>query len=280
MKYNKRMKATAIIEIVMFVMLFTVNFLPFGWGIITSLKSTNEILVFPPKFLNFNVTLDNYRQIINNGYLRTFINSVFYALSAIAIDLVLGFLAAYGFQRFRFKGKKLLFALVIAGIPLSAGSTVLLIPNYVLFSSIGFTNHWYTLVILYAAYNLPMATWIMKGGLELIPVEIEEACIIDGGSRLYILGNLLPTLCRPTLASAALFVFIGAWNEYITAAVMINKTALRSVQMSIYDFLGFFGKDWGALTAAATLAVIPTLVMFTCLGKMLVSGLTQGSVKG
>ena len=199
---------------------------------------------------------------------------------SMVLGLVLGLLAAYGFERYHFPFKKILFYIVIAGIPLSIGSAAMLIPNYLYMMELGLTNKWYTLILLYTAYNLPMAIWIMKGGIEAIPLEIEDAALIDGCSRAYIIGRLIPRLILPSIASSALFLFIGAWNEFITAAVMIDSPELRSIQLVIYYFRGFFGTDWGALMASAMIAVLPILVVFSFLGKLMVSGLTQGAVKG
>ena len=125
-----------------------------------------------------------------------------------------------------------------------------------------------------------MAIWIMKGGIEAIPLEIEDAALIDGCSRAYIIGRLIPRLILPSIASSALFLFIGAWNEFITAAVMIDSPELRSIQLVIYYFRGFVGTDWGALLASALIAVLPSRMVVSFRGKLMVSGLTQGAVKG
>lgn len=268
------------LQIVIFALLFLLTMTPIVWGVITSFKAEREVVTYPPKLWGFTPVLSNYMELFVSGYMRTFLNSILYALSSIVLGLFLGMMAAYGLQRHRFPGRTFLFYLVIAGIPLSAGSAVLLIPNYMYFSLLGLTNRMLSLTILYAAYNLPMAIWIMRGGLENIPIEIEEAASIDGCSRAYILFNLIPSLNRPAMASAAIFIFIGAWNEFIVASVMINSTELRPVQLAIYHYMGFFGTNWGPLTAAATFAIIPVLIVFSILGRFLVSGLMQGSVKG
>lgn len=279
---QKRRKRTArqILEALLFITLFLVTMIPIVWGVVTSFKTEREVVAYPPKLWGFTPVFDNYRTIVAGGFFRTFLNSVFYSFSAILVGLLLGMMAAYGLHRHRFKGRKLLFYIVIAGIPLSTGSSVLLIPNYIYFSKLGLTNKMYSLTVLYAAYNLPMAIWIMRGGLENIPFEIEEAASIDGCSRSYIIFRLMPRLNIPAMASAAIFIFIGAWNEFIVASVMINSSNLRPVQLSIYHYMGFFGLNWGPLTASTTLAIVPILIVFTILGRYLVSGLMQGSVKG
>jgi ABC-type glycerol-3-phosphate transport system permease component len=247
--------------------------------VLTSLKTRRELFVYPPKFI-FSPSAEHYIEVLNSGFFQSMLNSLFYSVISIAAGLLLGLLAGYGFQRSKFPGKKLFFYFVIAGIPLSIGSTALLIPNYLYFTMFDLTDKWYTLIVLYTAYNLPMSIWIIRGGIEAVPIEIEEAALIDGCKRPYIIFNMIPQLIRPSMASAALFIFIGAWNEFIVATVMVNKPSLRSIQMAIYYYLGFYGQEWGPLTAAATLAILPIILIFTFLGKMLVSGLTQGSVKG
>lgn len=270
----------ATIEGMLYIILFLMTMVPILWGVVTSFKNEREVVAYPPKLWGFQPVLDSYKTIIAGGFGRTFLNSVFYSFSSIFVGLLLGMMAAYGLHRYRFRFRKFLFYLVIAGIPLSSGSSVLLIPNYIYFSLMGLTNKMYSLTVLYAAYNLPMAIWIMRGGLENIPHEIEEAASIDGCTRRYIIFRLMPRLNVPAMASAAIFIFIGAWNEFIVASVMINSVDLRPVQLSIYHYMGFFGMNWGPLTASTTVAIVPVLIVFTILGKYLVSGLMQGSVKG
>ncbi|MDR0719608.1 MAG: carbohydrate ABC transporter permease [Treponema sp.] len=269
-----------IFKILIFMLMTFFTLMPIMWGIITSFKGKRDVYAYPPKFFNFNGTFENYRTIIEGGYLRTFNNSIFYSLVSVIFGLFIGMIAAYALQRCRFPFRRIFFYLVIAGIPLSIGSAALLIPNYLYMSVLGFIDRPFTLIIMYTAYNLPMAIWVIKGGIETIPLEIEEAAAIDGCSRRYIIFHLVPVLNRPAMVSAALLIFIGVWNEFILASVMINSSNLRPVQQSIYHHMGFFGLDWGLLTASTSLAVIPTIIIFSFLSKLLVSGLTQGSVKG
>ncbi len=265
----------------LFVILFGIlNLIPIFWGLVTSLKVPREINAFPPKIFGFMPTLQHYARIFSSGFLRCIMNSVFYALLAILLGLVFGYLAAYGFARRDFPLKKLLFFIVVVGIPLSSGSSVLLIPNYMYLTNLHLTNHWYTLPVIYAVYNLPMALWLLIAGVKAVPHELEEAALIDGASQRFIVTRLIPPLIKPSIAAAALFIFIGSWNDYITSSVMINSVSLKSIQMAIYDYMGFFGQEWGPLTASATCAIVPILLVFTFLGRQLVSGLTAGAVKG
>lgn len=278
-KKSKKLVSTVIEVLVLIVMAF-ITITPIYWGVVTSLKSINEIAAYPPKVIGFTVTWSHYERILSSGYFKSVLNSVLYSAAAIVLGLVCGYIAAYGFERRNFFMKKSLFYIVVMGIPLSTGSSVLLIPNYLLMMNFGLANHWYTMPLLYTAYNLPLCIWMMISGIRSLPLEIEEAARIDGCSQWYLITRLIPPMIKPSFAAASLFIFIGSWNEYITTSVMVNSSNLKNIQMAIYDYIGFFGQEWGPLCAAATVAIIPILLVFTFLGKQLVSGLTAGAVKG
>lgn len=280
MNKNPKKVLQKTVTIIILVFLAFATTLPIFWCIITSLKVPQDISAYPPKVFNFTVTWRNYKQVFAQSFLTATRNSIIYTFLTIIGCLVLGYLAAYGFERRNFPLKKVLFYVVVIGIPLSTGSSVLLIPNYLMMMKLHLTNHWYTLPLLYTAYNLPLVIWMLISGIRGLPIELEEAAKIDGCSQFYIVTRLIPPIIRPSFAAAALFAFIGAWNEFITATVMVNGYALKNIQMAIYDYIGFFGQEWGPLCGAATLAIIPILLVFTFLGKQLVSGLTAGAVKG
>lgn len=252
---------------------------PIVWCVSTSLKPSNEVLAYPPRLVGSEVVLDQYQDIMAAGFSGFMGNSLLYSLAAIVLGLLLGCIAAYGFDRFRIKGGKQLFFLVVASIPMSIGSSSVLIPTYLYLSDLNMVNTWYVLPLLYTTYNLPMAIWILKGSYEAIPKSIDDAARIDGCTSLGVLWRVVLPLARPGIVSAAMFLFIGAWNDYLTGSVMVTSTSLRTIQFSIYSYLGFFGREWGKLTAAASLALLPVIVLFVALGKHLISGLTKGSSK-
>ena len=189
----------------MLVVLAFLTTLPIFWCIITSLKTPQDISAYPPKVFNFTVTWNNYKQVFAQSFLQTAWNSVVYSLLTILACLVLGYLAAYGFERRRFPLKKLLFYIVVIGIPLSTGSSVLLIPNYLMMMKLHLTNHWYTLPLLYTAYNLPLVIWMLISGVRGLPREIEEAAAArptssPASSRR---SSVRPLRRRPCLPSSA-----------------------------------------------------------------------------
>ncbi|WP_175476944.1 carbohydrate ABC transporter permease [Ruania alba] len=257
-----------------------VNVAPVLWGVTTSLRPPEEIFTFPPSFLVSDLTGEHYSQVLNGSFARNITNSLLYSTTATVVAVLLGAIAAYAFDRFRFPLRRSLFGVIVACIPLSMGAAVLVIPNYLYFAALGLLDTPVILPLLYLGYNLPMAVWILKGAMEGIPTELDEAAKIDGASRLRTFAAVILPLCRPSLAAASIFVFIGAWNEFVAGSVMVNTSDYRPVQVAVYQFISAFGRQWGPLTASAVLALLPILVLVVFFGRYLVAGLMRGAVKG
>lgn len=279
---SKKAKAASgkVLAIIGLIAMAVINLVPFIWGALTSLKPTREVAVYPPTLFGSEVSTEHYETVLRGTFSQAMINSSIFSIVAIVLGILCATLIAYALTRYKFVGRKAIFMIVLFGIPLSMGSASLVVPNYMLFSTLRMTNKWFTLPLIYTAYNLPMAVWIMIGAMQAVPYAVEEAAMIDGASKWYIIFRLIPRLTLPTMACAALMIFIGAWNEYVVSSVLVNSQELYPIQVSIYNYIGYFGKEWGPLTAAATLAVFPILIVFTYLGKYLVSGMTAGAVKG
>ncbi|AKR58223.1 hypothetical protein XM25_21000 [Devosia sp. H5989] len=271
---------SAVAITLLFGVLCILNLVPVVWGILTSLKSEPDLFRYPPTIFDFTPTLENYERVIASGFLGNMQVTVLYALGTVVATLTLALPAAYAFDRFVFPFRRTLLLLVVASIPLSLGAAALLIPNYIYFTRLGLTNAWFTLPLIYTANQLPMAIWIIKGTIETIPRELDEAAVMDGTTRPGILVRIILPLSRPALGAAGVLAFVGAWNEFVASSVMVDNPALRPLQPAIYNFIGYFGREWGPLTAAAMLGILPILVIFVVLGRQIVSGLTSGSVKG
>lgn len=257
-----------------------INIAPVLWGVATSVRPPEDIFSFPPSFLIDEVTGAHYGQVLKGSFGRNLLNSLIYASTATAAAVLLAAFAAYAFDRFRFPLRRQLFGVIVACIPLSMGAAVLVIPNYLYFSALGLLNTPVILPLLYLGYNLPMAVWIIKGAMEGIPVDLDEAAMLDGASRLRAFFSVILPLCRPSLGAAAIFVFIGSWNEFVAGSVMVNASDLRPVQVAVYQFISAFGRQWGPLTASAVLALIPIVFLVVFFGRYLVAGLMRGAVKG
>lgn len=256
------------------------NLVPLVWGILASFKPLHQLVSYPPTLFDFDPTLEHYKTVIGSAFMTGVRNSGLYAIGSMAVALSAGALAAYGFDRFEFKGKGALFLLIIACIPLAIGSAALLVPKFVYFTTLGMTNQWYTLPLIYAVHSLPIAIWTIKGSMEGIPRELDEAAYVDGASTFQVLWQVVLPLCKPAIGAAALLVFIHAWNEFLAGSVMVDAADLKPIQPLLYQYIGFFGREWGPLTAAATIAVLPIFFIYALFGRLLISGLTRGATKG
>lgn len=259
--------------------LVVMNMLPLFWGVLTSFKRDADILAYPPVLL-FAPTLDHYARIFQEGFGRNLLTTLQNTVIAVSLSLLVGIPAAYGFDRARFPMRRLLYMTVVACIPLSLGASALIIPAYLWFVRLGLTDTPFILPLVYAGYQAPIVIWIMKNAFESIPTELDEAATIDGCGHFGILCRVLLPLVRPGIGAAASLAFVGCWNEFLAGAVMVDAIALKPVQPAIYAFVGFFGRDWGPLTAAATITILPVILAFALFGKMIISGLTGGAVKG
>ena len=262
------------------IFIIAVNLLTMGWGVLASFKPARELVTYPPNLFDFDATLDNYRSVMQSGFLSAVANSTFYGFTAALVVILCGSMAAFGLGRFRFRGRNTLFLVFVAGIPLAMGAAAMLIPSYLMFATLGFTNRWFTLPLIYAAHMVPLAVWVIRGSMDSVPYELDEAAYVDGASTIAVLRTIVLPLCKPALAAVSILVFIYAWNEFVAGSAMVESNDLKPIQPLLYQFIGFFGRDWGPLTAAATLAMLPIFGLYAFFGRYLVSGLTQGATKG
>jgi len=262
------------------VLIAVVNLLPIVWGLLTSFKTEQAILVSPPQFWGFPSTASHYGTVLGGSFSRGLLTSLIYASVVTAFGIFVGSITAFALDRLRFPGKGVVFYTIVACVPLSIGASILAVPNYMYFSALHMLDKWYTLPLIYLALNLPLATWVIKGSVEAVPKELDQSGKIDGLTNTGVLFRIVLPLCRPGMFAAGMLIFIGAWNEFIFGTVLVRSAALKPIQVSVYQYISSFGRAWGPLTAAAILAVLPILVLLFILGRHLVAGLMRGSVKG
>lgn len=210
---------------------------------------------------------------------RQLANSLVVSAATTVVGIFLATTAAYAFSRFRFAGRAPLLAsfLVTQMFP----ATMVMIPLYVILDRFHLLDTWTGLVLVYATTALPFCVFMLKGYFDTIPTELEEAALIDGASRVRIFWSVILPLARPAIAVTALFSFMTAWNEFILAATFMAKDTSYTLPVVLRGYVGVKGTtDWGAFAAGAVLVSLPVVLLFFALEKHLVSGLTQGAVKG
>jgi len=251
---------------------------PIVWGFSTSLKKPKDILAYPPELIPSDPTLENYALLFREGIAGPMLNSTLISGLTVVFCLFIGFLAAYAMARFEFRGKSLLLLLIVAvmSIPLPS----LLVPTYTFLFHLGLLDTRVGLVLLYTAYQLPLAVWILYGYIGTLPEELDRAAMIDGYSRMQIIAKIIFPLSRIGLIAAGLFILTFAWNDFIIAVIMNGAESGRTLPVAVFRFLGVFGREWGPLTASSMLSVVPIIIIFILFQRYFLSGVTGGSVKG
>jgi multiple sugar transport system permease protein len=276
---QQRDRASMILRILILLPILFFVLFPFYWVIITSFKTTPQISQKISLFWPNPWTLDQYQALLlDSPFLVWFRNTVFVALSSTVISVSLASLGAYALARLKFLGAGALTTVLL--ITYLLPGTLLFIPMYQILTDLGIINTHLALITTYPAFMLPFATWVMIGYFRSIPVELEEAAMIDGASRLRAFWRITLPLAAPALLSVTLFAFTGAWNEFLFAFVFITSESLRTLPIGLQSMIVGDILPWGRLMAASLLMAIPVVIFYTYAQRFLVEGLTLGSVKG
>lgn len=251
-----------------------------------SLRPNDSLLTTDLRIVPENATLDNYKEVLfgapEKNRQSDFFLWIWNSFSVVAvtsiISVILAAISAYAFSRFKFPGRSagLIFLLTTQMIP--AG--MLLLPLFIMIAKLKMINTSLGLIIAYAVTSVPLTIWTLKGYYDTIPVDLEEAAMIDGASRFTVFTNIILPLSTPALAIAFLFSFMGGWSEYLVARVVLQKNEIYTWPLGIFTFAQQFTVSWGQFAAASVLIAIPVMALFLYSSKWLISGLTLGSVKG
>jgi len=257
--------------------IFTI--MPLYWLLSTTFKPSSEAIGYPPTLIPRHPTLKNFGILLFQSKFgfKSYLNSIAIAMGATLISTISAMLAGYGFSRFRFpfKNQILVMILLIQMIPLLA----VIIPLYKLYSLYGLYDTRLGLVLVYAVRTVSMNTWLLKGYFDTVPVEIEEAALIDGCSRLQAFYRISFPIAAPGVAAAAIFAFFRSWNEFMIA--MTLTSTVRPYTVELYRFIGEHGNvDWSLLATASFIAIVPVLVLFSFFQKYFIIGLAGGALKG
>jgi multiple sugar transport system permease protein len=260
--------------------LFSIFWLiPAAWILMTSIKP-DELIYGSTAILPTKVSLVQYQTAIFETTLpRNFLNSVIVTVATVAVSLLVGSLGAYAASRLDFPGKlpSLLAILMSRMIPGIAS----IVPIYVLATNLKLIDTYWILILVYSAWMAPFALWLILGFFDTIPNELDNAAMVDGYSRLQAFYKVVVPLSKPGLAASAIVTFIFAWNEVILATVLITRDQMKTIPLLlVLTQKPMLGIDWGQLTAIATLATVPILIMFLLLQSQLIAGLTEGATKG
>jgi multiple sugar transport system permease protein len=273
----KPSRARLVLTVLVLVPVLLWTLFPIYWIAAASLKTELLLYAKPPRWL-FTPVLDNYRRVLTNiPFFQYVTNSLVVAIGTTVGALVLGILAGYGFARFRFRGSDAVRFLVL--VTRMAPRMALVVPYYLMMQKLGLLDTYAGLLIAYVSFALPFAIWLLIGFFADVPIEIEEAAMIDGCGRLGVLIRVVLPIVAPGLVVAAIFAFLVSWNEFLFALVLSGVRA-KTLPVVIAGLSTDVGPLYGDMSAAAVMVMLPNIVMTVALQRYLVKGLTLGAVKG
>ncbi|MGN6606102.1 MAG: carbohydrate ABC transporter permease [Jatrophihabitans sp.] len=252
--------------------------LPIYWAVSTSLKPAREIAASPPTLLPHHLGAESYRTAVQTTAIpQELRNSVVITLATVVLTLLVALPAGYVASRYDFRGKRAALSLLLATVMIP--SIVTLVPQYTLAVRTHLYDTYQVLALIFAATELPTAVWLAKSFFDGIPREIEEAASIDGCSQWATMWHVIRPLSWNIVVTISIIVGIWSWGELIVGLNLTASDAHRPVMVGLYFFIGDAGIQWGPLTAAACISVLPIIVGYFLLRRFFVSGLTKGALK-
>ena len=251
---------------------------PILWMVLSSFKPNAEIFAWPPTWISKKFSLSAYAAIFSNSEkVRFFINSYFVAMVVVIFTLVVGILASYAFSRFNFRGKDFLSALIVSvqAVP----PITLLIPYLSLIVFLKLYNTYWALILTYMLFTLPYAILMTTGYMNTLPKDLDEAVMIDGGSRFRALWKVLVPVSIPGLVSVGMYTFKQAWNEYLFALALTQTNNMRTVPVGISLLMGQHAYEWNQMMAMSVLGSLPVLLLFLFFQRYFIAGMTSGAIK-
>ena len=252
---------------------------PLYWMVASSIMPYPDLFDRTPRFLPRALTLEHYHGLLSRTAFPTyFSNSFLVATMATALAIVLATLAGYGLTRFTFPGRALVARSVI--FTYLFPPILLTIPLFVLLKQMGMVNSHVGLALAHVSFALPFATWLAMIFFQAIPVELEEAAMVDGASRLTALRRVVLPLAGPGIVANAVFVFVLSWNDYLFSVVLVVDERLKTLPVGVAGFADSTSVEWGLMMAGGVLITLPIMVGFAVVQRYLIQGLSAGALKG
>lgn len=266
--------------IILILLLFGAFFagFPILWMLLSSFKPNGEIFAWPPTWISDNFQWNAYAEIFENPEkVRFFVNSYCIAMIVVILTLVIAILASYSFSRFEFPGKKIINTIIVSvqAVP----PITLLIPYLSLIVTMKLYNTYGALILTYMLFTLPYAILMITGYMNTLPKDLDEAVMIDGGSRFRALWSILVPVSVPGLVSVGMYTFMQAWNEYLFALALTKTNNMRTVPVGISLLMGQHAYEWNQMMAMSVLGSLPVLLLFLFFQRYFIAGMTAGAVK-
>ncbi|MCC2099072.1 MAG: carbohydrate ABC transporter permease [Hyphomicrobiales bacterium] len=250
---------------------------PLLWMVSSSLKAETEMITIHPSLLPSRVDWSNFQRLFAGDFWLWFRNSVIVALGTVGVVITLGTLGAYSLTRFSYPGRGLLAGMVL--MTYLFPSVLMLVPLFLIISQLGLNNTYLALILADTTFALPFSIWLLRSYFISVPVQVEEAALIDGASRISAFIEVVLPQVAPGIISTAIFTFILSWDDYLFANVFTSSNEMKTLPVGIARFAQELNADWGLLMAGSTAVTIPVLIFFGILQRGLLPNLSAGAVK-
>ena len=277
-KLSPKQKAARVFSYLFMALCVLVALFPIVWVVLSSFKTNREILSnglqLPSTF-----SLSGYKQALEMApILKFFVNSLIVSFASTALNVFILAMAGYVFAKKKFRFKNLIFG--ILSLSMVIPSTALMSPVYTVITKLHLYDTKMALILVYTALNMPISLMILRSAFAAIPTELEEAAYIDGAGFFRTFWQVMMPCAKGGLASAAVLAFLGSWNEFTFALLLTSSTSTRTLPLSLSYFTSQFSFNYTAMFAASTIAVLPSIIVFSIFQEQVCSSLTAGSVKG
>ncbi len=277
-----RSSSKRIMDVLSYAVLIALAILSIGpllWMLLTSFKVEDDIVTRTMVYFPTRFTLESYVKLWNqSGYPVLVINSLITTSLTVLICLFTGTIASYAFSRFNFPGRTqlMLAYLVVRMFP----AVLMIIPLFIVMRNIGLLDSSAGLAVAYTSFLLPLFVWMLKGFFDAAPKELESAARIDGSTRIGAMFRIVIPIARNGLVATCVFVAIAAWNEYLFALMLTTSQGSRTWPVGLQLMVGEFQLPWGMLAAGGIISILPVIVLFALVQRVMVAGITAGAVKG
>lgn len=254
---------------------------PLYWTFITAIKTKEEIYATPPALIPKSFFLGNFEKIFTvlDGVYKSYLfNSVLITAATVALVVTISMLTGYGFSKLKIKGKGIMLSCILGAIMIPFQA--LLNPLYLIMSRLGLLNSIPSMMLIYATFQTPFCTYMMKNTFDALPSPLRESAMLDGASEWSIFLKIHAPLTLPSIATIAVYSAYSTWNDYLIALVFANSAKIKTFNVGLINLaVGQYGTDWGLLTAGAFVGLIPILTLFIFMQKYFVKGIMGGAIK-
>jgi ABC-type glycerol-3-phosphate transport system permease component len=264
---------------VVILVLLTFALFPCYWMLVSSLRPPHDLFTVPPRLLPTALTTQWYEVVLRNTKMpRYFLNSLVVSSLSMCVSILIATLGAYSMTRFWYPGQRTVLLCVLGSYVLPP--VLLLLPLYLTLGLLGLINTYTGVIVTHVTFSAPFCLWLLRSFFRAIPVDLEEAAMVDGTTRLGAFARIVLPIAAPGILSTGLFGFIQSWNEYLFASVLLTGEARKTVPIGIAEFISQFDIRWGEVMAASALATIPVVFLFCLIQRHFVRGLMAGAIKG